>query len=49
MIHADTRHMTRHAPLPTWLASELVLLWDVDMAAVVRGCWRAENDDDGEG
>lgn len=35
----------RHAPILTWFASELELLWEVDIADAVRGCWRAEKED----
>lgn len=34
-----------NAPIPTWLASELELLWEVDIAEAVSGCWRAEKED----
>lgn len=34
----------RFSPVLTWLASEFKLLW-ADIDEVVRGCWRAENED----
>lgn len=47
LISSHQIYKRENAPVPTWFASELELLWEVVIGEAVRGCWREEKEDGG--